>query len=101
MVAGEPLGAPRVIGQHRLSFSWVNPAGEVLWSSAGELNVAQGPNAAFEMHLPIIAVIDLPLTMPGLYTMQVGLDGTLTAEVRLHVSSTAQVVMPPPLGMFS
>ncbi len=94
-------GSSEDIGQHRLSFSWVNPAGEVLWSSDGELNVAQGPNPAFEMDLPIIAVIDLPLTMAGLYTMQVGLDGTPTAEVRLHVSSTAQVVMPAPTGMLS
>lgn len=94
-------GSAGDIGNHRLSFSWVNPADEVLWSSDGELNVAPGPNPAFEMDLPIIAVIDLPLTMPGLYTMQVGLDGTPTAEVRLHVSGTTQVVMPPPSGMFS
>ena len=94
-------GSAGDIGNHRLSFSWVNPADEVLWSSDGELNVAPGPNPAFEMDLPIIAVIDLPLTMPGLYTMQVGLDGTPTAEVRLHVSGTAQVVMPAPSGMFS
>jgi hypothetical protein len=94
-------GSSEDIGAHRLSFSWVNPADEVLWSSDGELNVAPGPNPAFEMDLPIIAVIDLPLTMPGLYTMQVGLDGTPTAEVRLHVSGAAQVVMPPPSGMFS
>jgi hypothetical protein len=88
-------------GAHRLSFSWVNPGGEVLWSSDGELNVAAGPNPGFEMDLPIIAVIDLPLNQAGLYEMQVSLDGTLVSEVRLHVSGTAQVVMPPPAGMFS
>jgi hypothetical protein len=88
-------------GQHRLSFGWVNPSEEVLWSSDGELNVAPGPNPTFEMDLPIIAVIDLPLNQAGLYTMQVSLDGQLVNEVRLHVSSTAQVVMPPPAGMFS
>jgi hypothetical protein len=53
------------------------------------------------MDLPIIAVIDLPLNQAGLYTMQVSLDGDLVAEVRLHVGSTAPVVMPPPAGMFS
>jgi hypothetical protein len=53
------------------------------------------------MDLPIIAVIDLPLNQPGSYTMQVSLDGQLVAEVRLHVNTTAQVVMPPPAGMFS
>jgi hypothetical protein len=64
-------------------------------------HVSPGPNPAFEMDLPIIAVIDLPLNQAGLYTMQVSLDGDLVAEVRLHVGSTAPVVMPPPAGMFS
>ena len=88
-------------GAHTLTFSWVNPEGDTLWSSDGELNVAPGPNPAMEMDLPIIAVIDLPLNLPGLYTMQVALDSVLTAEVRLHVTSSAQAVMPAPKGMFS
>lgn len=88
-------------GTHRLSFSWVNPAGEVLWSSDGELNVTSGPNPGFEMDLPIIAVIDLPLNQAGMYEMQVSLDGILVSEVRLHVTATAPVVMPPAAGMFS
>ena len=88
-------------GAHRLTFSWVNPAGEILWSSDGELNVSPGPNPGFEMDLPIIAVIDLPLNQAGMYSMQVSLDGILVSEVRLHVSTTNQVVMPPPKGMFS
>lgn len=94
-------GSMEDTGAHSLTFHWVNPAGEVLWSSDGELNVTPGPNPAFEMDLPIIAVIDLPLTMAGLYTMQVALDSTPTAEVRLHVSGAAPVVMPPPAGIFS
>ena len=94
-------GSTEDTGPHTLAFAWVNPNEETLWSSNGELNVAPGPNPSFEMDLPIIAVIDLPLTMPGLYAMQVSLDGELTAEVRLHVASTAQVVMPAPQGMFS
>ena len=94
-------GTSEDTGAHRLSFNWVNPSGEILWSSDGELNVAPGPNPAFEMDLPIIAVIDLPLNQAGSYTMQVALDGEVTAEVRLHVSGTAPVVMPPPAGMFS
>jgi hypothetical protein len=96
-------GSAEDTGAHTLTFSWVNPAGEVLWSSDGELNVAPGPNPAFEMDLPIIAVIDLPLNSAGLYTMQVSLDGSKTAEVRLHVTNASQVVMPAPAqgGMFS
>ena len=88
-------------GAHRLTFAWMAPNDEILWSSDGELNVGPGPNPAVEMDLPIIAVIDLPLNQAGLYTMQVSLDGELVAEVRLHVGSTAPVVMPPPAGMFS
>lgn len=88
-------------GAHTLTFSWVNPGGEVLWSSDGELNVTPGPNPAFEMDLPVIAVIDLPLNAPGLYTMQVALDGEHTADVRLFVAAAAQVVMPPAAGIFS
>lgn len=88
-------------GPHTLTFGWVNPNGEVLWSSDGELNVAPGPNPAMEMDLPIIAVIDLPLNVPGPYTMRVSLDGTLTAEVRLHVTGSAQVVMPAQSGLVS
>ena len=94
-------GTAEDTGAHRLSFTWVNPAGEILWSSDGELNVTPGPNPAFEMDLPIIAVIDLPLNQAGAYSMQVALDGDLTAEVHLHVSGTAPVVMPPPAGLFS
>ncbi|MBA2708617.1 MAG: hypothetical protein H0U59_12505 [Gemmatimonadaceae bacterium] len=87
-------GSVEDTGPHTLTFNWVNPGGEMLWSSDGELNVAPGPNPAFEMDLPIIAVIDLPLNLPGLYTMQVALDGNPTAEVRLFVSGAPQVVMP-------
>ena len=94
-------GTAEDTGAHRLSFTWVNPAGEILWSSDGELNVTPGPNPGFEMDLPIIAVIDLPLNQAGAYSMQVALDGDLTAEVHLHVSGTAPVVMPPPAGLFS
>ena len=84
-----------------MSFAWVSPSDEIMWSSDGELNVAPGPNPAFEMDLPIIAVIDLPLNQAGLYTMQVSLDDELVTEVRLHVSSTASVVMPPAAKIFS
>lgn len=94
-------GTTEDTGAHTLTFSWVNPAGEVLWSSDGELNVAPGANPAMEMDLPIIAVIDLPLNLAGIYRMQVSLDGDLTAEVPLHVSNAAQVVMPAPKGMVS
>ncbi len=88
-------GSMEDIGHHTLTFRWLNPGDEELWSSDGELNVAPGPNPAFEMDLPIIAVIDLPLNSAGLYTMRVSLDGEPTADVRLFVSGVQPVVMQP------
>jgi hypothetical protein len=88
-------GSMEDTGQHTLGFRWINPSDEELWSSDGELNVAPGPNPAFEMDLPIIAVIDLPLNSPGLYTMRVALDGAPTADVRLFVSGGQPVALSP------
>ena len=88
-------GSIEDVGNHRLTFRWLNPAGEELWSSDGELNVSPGANPTYEMDLPVIAVIDLPLNAPGLYTMRVALDGEPTADVRLFVSGAPPVVMQP------
>jgi len=88
-------GSMEDTGQHTLGFRWISPSDEELWSSDGELNVAPGPNPAFEMDLPIIAVIDLPLNCAGLYTMRVALDGAPTADVRLFVSGGQPVALSP------
>ncbi len=88
-------GSMEDTGQHTLGFRWISPGDEELWSSDGELNVAPGPNPAIEMDLPIIAVIDLPLNSPGLYTMRVALDGAPTADVRLFVSGAQPVAVSP------
>ena len=74
-------------GQHKLTFRWLSPFDEELWSSTGEMSVAPSPNPAFEVDLPIIAVVDLPLNVTGQYTMQVTLDGELTASARLLVNA--------------
>jgi hypothetical protein len=50
------------------------------------MNVAPAPNPVFEVDLPIIAVVDLPLNVVGQYTMQVTLDGQPTAAARLFVN---------------
>ena len=88
-------GSVEDTGGHRLTFRGMSPVDEELWSSDGELNFAPGPNPAFEMDLPIIAVIDLPLNSAGLYTMRVSLDGEPTVDVRLFVSGVQPVVMQP------
>src|SRR5918911_885570 len=48
-------------GSHTLALSWVNPVGEVLWSTNGQLGVEDPPQGVTEMDLPLIASIDLPL----------------------------------------
>ena len=89
-------------GQHKLSFRWLSPYDEELWSSTGEMTVAPSPNPVFEVDLPIIAVVDLPLNATGQYTMQVTLDGKVTATARLLVNANqAPMVGGAPNGMVS
>jgi len=104
-VAGLPTIHPRThfvvrlkadgddVGAHKLSFRWLSPFDEELWSSSGEMSVANPPNPVFELDLPIIAVVDLPLNVVGQYTMQVTLDGNPTASARLFVSGPTQQSM--------
>jgi len=91
------------VGTHKLTFRWLSPREEELWSSSGEMNVAPAQNPVFEVDLPIIAVVDLPLNMAGLYTMQVTLDGHPTASARLFVNGPIQAPIMPgaPDGMVS
>jgi hypothetical protein len=89
-------------GQHKLSFRWLSPYEEELWSSTGEMTVAPSPNPLFEVDLPIIAVVDLPLNVTGQYTMQVTLDGKVTATARLLVNANQQpMVSGTPNGLVS
>jgi hypothetical protein len=89
-------------GQHKLSFRWLSPYDEELWSSTGEMTVAPSPNPVFEVDLPIIAVVDLPLNVTGQYTMQVTLDGEVTATARLLVNANqTPMVAGTPNGMVS
>jgi len=89
-------------GQHKLTFRWLSPFDEELWSSSGEMTVAASPNPVFEVDLPIIAVVDLPLNVTGQYTMQVTLDGKVTATARLLVNANqTPMVAGTPNGMVS
>jgi hypothetical protein len=114
-VAGLPTIHPRThfvvrlkadgddIGAHKLSFRWLSPFDEELWSSSGEMSVAPAPNPVFEVDLPIIAEVDLPLNVVGQYTKQVTLDGEPTASARLFVSGPTKqpLVTGTPNGMVS
>jgi uncharacterized protein DUF6941 len=89
-------------GQHKLTFRWLSPFEEELWSSTGEMSVAPSPNPMFEVDLPIIAVVDLPLNVTGQYTMQVTLDGEVTATARLLVNANQpNIVTGAPNGLVS
>lgn len=87
-------------GAHRVSLQWMSPSGAELWSSDGELGVAQPPSGVLDMDFPLIAQLDLPLDMAGSYVMRVGLDGTMHAEIPLQVRSaenpTKMPAMPTP-----
>jgi hypothetical protein len=109
-VAGLPTVHPRAhlvvrlkggladVGTHVIGLRWLNPAGQELWSSNGELNIAPPPPGVTDMDFPLIAAIDLPLDAPGTYSMQVSLDGTVHGDVKLHVRGE---VVPMPGGMVS
>jgi hypothetical protein len=59
------------------------------------MSVAPAQNQVFELDLPIIAVVDLPLNVTGQYTMQVTLDGAPTASARLIVNGPTQQPLVP------
>lgn len=77
------------IGTHSLVMRWVNPRGQELWNSEGQIEIGAPPPGVFEMDLPLIAQIDLPLDGPGRYAMAISVDGVQTAELPIHVRSAA------------
>lgn len=81
-------GSAQDAGRHTVSLRWINPSGNELWASEGELEVTPPPAPVSEMDFPLIASIDLPLDVPGAYTMQIALDREPTAEVGLYVRAT-------------
>jgi hypothetical protein len=83
------------IGTHTVTLRWLNPQGAELWSSAGELNIADAPPGISEMDMPVIATLDLPIDVPGRYTMSVLLDGSASIETGVQVRSAGPT---PSLG---
>lgn len=87
------------VGAHTVSFRWLNPKGDELWVSSGDLNVGAPPAGVSEMDLPLIAQIDLPMDAAGGYTMSVAVDDHHTADVTVQVRTAA--AMTPTQGMVS
>lgn len=90
-------GTSRDAGTHAVTLRWVNPKGDELWSSTGEIDVGAPPAGVTEMDMPIIASIDLPLDQVGTFTMEVAIDHQQRATVDLQVRSGAPFLPPSPL----
>ena len=83
-------GSPADAGSHVLQMRWVNPRGDELWQSTGHVDVGTPPMGVTEMDLPLIASLDLPLDVAGMYLLRIALDDTVTAELPLVVRSMVQ-----------
>jgi hypothetical protein len=77
------------VGSHTVALRWLNPSGQELWSSSGELNVGAPPAGIVEMDLPLIAQIDLPMDAAGAYVMSVSIDGDQASEIPVQVRTSA------------
>jgi hypothetical protein len=86
-------GDGRDVGTHALTLRWLNPVGQELWVSHGEVQVQAAPeNGA--MTVPVIAAVDLPLDAAGAYTMHVALGEGSTVTVPLQVRVPLPAVAP-------
>jgi len=92
-------------GQHGVSLVWTNPGGDPLWSSRGELTVGSPPQGTDGIDVPLLAVVDLPLDTPGIYTMIVAVDDVEAARTALHVNKVLESALPlapaAPAGLLS
>ena len=92
-------------GPHGVSLEWLNPVGDMLWSSRGELLVGTAPEGADGIDVPLLAVVDLPLDQAGIYTMIVSVDDTEAARTALHVNQALETNLPlapgAPAGLVS
>ncbi|HEX2780621.1 MAG TPA: hypothetical protein VHM30_14045 [Gemmatimonadaceae bacterium] len=81
-------------GTHQMTLTWRNPAGETLWSTAGELHVEAPPPGVEQMDLPFIAALDLPLDRAGTFTLAMQIGEYEVASVLLQVRSAANAPGP-------
>lgn len=88
-------------GQHEVVLRWLNPSGRELWTSTGELSVGSPPPGVGEMDLPLIAQVDLPLDVPGTYTMSAAIDKQTAADVSVQVRSATGAPPATPNRMVS
>ena len=89
-------GTPADVGEHEMTFRWINARGSELWSTSAQLAIQAAPHKTGEMDMPVIIQVDLPLDVIGDYAMVVELDGTRHGEATLHVRAGAPIGMPAP-----
>lgn len=90
-------GSGSDVGDHLLTFRWLNPEGSELWSTTGDLQLDGDRQSSIEIDLPVIAVVDLPLDMAGQFKMQIELNHTLIQTVNLFVDGH-DIKMPSHFG---
>lgn len=84
-------GSAADLGSHTVAFRWLNPSGQELWSSQGDLNVGAPPPGVAEMDLPLIAQLDLPMDSVGAYTMAIAIDSKPTIDLGIQVRTAGQL----------
>lgn len=89
------------VGTHTMTLRWINPKGQEIWSSNGELNVGTPPPNVTEMDFPLIAAVDLPIDQAGAFRMTISLDEQPTADVVLQVRTGAPIVPATPGALVS
>ncbi len=81
-------------GQREFTMRWINPEGDELWNSSAQLTIEQPPPHAYEVDIPLIMSVDLPLDRPGDYYLIVEVDGEEHTLTRLYVGSVQVPLMP-------
>lgn len=92
-------GSDADAGHHTLTLRWLNPSGDELWNTQGQVEVQPPPTPGFGMDLPLIAAVDLPLDQPGAYAMHIALDDQPSASVALHVRAAGPAFVAPAFGV--
>jgi uncharacterized protein DUF6941 len=80
------------IGTHVIGLRWVNPKGDELWSSMGQLEIAAPTVSVGDLDFPIIASVDLPLDQLGGYRMEIALNNEPKAAIELQVRAGTQIL---------
>ncbi|HYV99089.1 MAG TPA: hypothetical protein VE967_16655 [Gemmatimonadaceae bacterium] len=94
-------GALDETGHHRVTLTWMSPAGVELWTSSGDLEIGSPPPGAIEMDFPLILSFDLPIPVAGTHKLRIVIDEEQQGELSVHTRIGAVQMAPPIGGMVS